>query len=265
MNTHDIDINDRTRERIRAFIHSMRPLRGVADLAQDDDYQCGRALLERLADSAEGEDHPTLRFNTEQCAQVCMYLRSIEPFTPANWWDDPEDAPSHTVGLQFVLGAVADSLYEAQPAATVSDEQTNTEPKEAHQCVQRQSTVESADDRKLAMLVQLNHVYANLDVLSALASAKDSDLGELENHTLFNFLHSALEKVRCVEDYIASLPSTADAMLLQTIQDAAHRAQNEARPDYQQRYARALKSLGEAHKELESLRGRRQPIQEAQS
>ena len=111
-NDTDVDINDRTRERIRAFIYSLRPLRG-SDLAASDEYQDGRVLLERLADSAgESAHNPTLRFSIEQCAQVCDYLRTIEPFEPANWWVDPEDAPSRTCGFQFVVGAIAASLRQ---------------------------------------------------------------------------------------------------------------------------------------------------------
>src|SRR5262249_35580266 len=94
----------------RAFIYSLRPLGGVADLAESEHYQCGRALLERLADSAEGENDPTWRLNPEQVAQVCDYLRSVEPFAPERWWDDPKDAPSHVTGFPFVLSALADSL-----------------------------------------------------------------------------------------------------------------------------------------------------------
>jgi hypothetical protein len=117
-----VDITDRTRERIRAFIYSMRPLSGVAGLAGSDEYQDGRVLLERLADSAgDGAGDPTLRFSTEQRAQVCDYLRSIEPFDYANWWVDPEDAPSRACGFQFVVGAIANSLREENPAVSNSD------------------------------------------------------------------------------------------------------------------------------------------------
>jgi len=42
-----LSVSDNTRDRIRAFMHSMRPLRGVADLIDSDAYQYGRALLER--------------------------------------------------------------------------------------------------------------------------------------------------------------------------------------------------------------------------
>jgi hypothetical protein len=121
MNTHDIDINDRTRERIRAFIYSLRPLCGVEGLAGSDEYQDGRVLLERLADSAgDGAGNPTLRFSTEQCAQVCDYLRITEPFDRGNWWVDPEGAPSHVCGFQFVVGAIADSLREGKPTESVA-------------------------------------------------------------------------------------------------------------------------------------------------
>lgn len=115
---------DHTRERIRAFVHSMRPLRGVADLWVQDVYQQGRALIERLADSAQGEKEPTLRLTVEECAAVLDYFSTVEPFEPGTWWDNPEGEPSRHCGLVAVMDAMRDSLRAggepAKPALNVT-------------------------------------------------------------------------------------------------------------------------------------------------
>ena len=122
-------------------------------------------------------------------------------------------------------------------------------------------TTATTADRNLAMHVLLDHVYANMDVLSLFAATEGSDLEELAKDTLYNFLHGSMEKVERVRDFIDSLPCAADDILLQAIRDAQWRARDEGRPDYQQRYEAVLKRLAEAHEELESLRCRR-PIGE---
>jgi hypothetical protein len=87
----------------------MRPLIGV-DISEDKAYFCGRSLIERLALSSHEEDHPTLRLNATQCADVLVFFERSEPVEARGWWRDPEDAPSHVVGYHLVLGALESSL-----------------------------------------------------------------------------------------------------------------------------------------------------------
>ncbi len=102
--------SDETGPRIIAFLHAVRPNRGVAGIGDTDEYQRGRNTIERLAWSARGCETPPLLLNHEQCADVCHFLARSEPLAPAVWYDEPADAPSHLVGLQFILEALEDSL-----------------------------------------------------------------------------------------------------------------------------------------------------------
>lgn len=108
---------DRTSARIRAFLSSMQPLSGVAGLEGEQEFRRGRALIERLADSAEADHAPTLRLSPAQCADVVHFLAEIEPVEPASWWTDPQDAASHAVGLKFILEALEASLRRYTDAA----------------------------------------------------------------------------------------------------------------------------------------------------
>jgi hypothetical protein len=90
----------------------MRPLSGVADMSESNEYQRGRAVLERLADSAEGTDDPKLRLTLRQEAQICEYLSSIEPFDPTGWWNDTPDQTSHVCGFHAVMDALARALHQ---------------------------------------------------------------------------------------------------------------------------------------------------------
>jgi hypothetical protein len=103
--------SEATSDRIRAFLASMRPLRG-SDAAGCDEYQRGRALIERLALSGFEQEPPSLRLNAAQCADVLNFLARSEPVEPRGWWRDPRDAPSHVVGHHLVLWALEDSLRE---------------------------------------------------------------------------------------------------------------------------------------------------------
>lgn len=102
--------SDNTADRIRAYLASARPMRGVADLAGDDRYQRGRSVIERMALSAPGTEMPTLKLTAAQCADVLYFVARVEPVEPRAWWEDPDDAPSHLCGLMFVLDTVADAL-----------------------------------------------------------------------------------------------------------------------------------------------------------
>jgi hypothetical protein len=105
-----IGMSDKTADRIRAFLMSVRPLRGVADVDGGDKYQRGRVLIERMAMSAKDEDHPSIALSPTHCADVLLFLSSIEPFEPATWWSDPKDSPSHVIGFVFVLRTLERSL-----------------------------------------------------------------------------------------------------------------------------------------------------------
>lgn len=104
--------SDDTAPRIRSYLAHVRPLRGVAGVGGSEPYQRGRSLIERLALSAHSTDDPTMRLSPLQCADVVHFVRHSEPVTPRAWWSEPADAPSHLVGLCFVLDAVETSLRD---------------------------------------------------------------------------------------------------------------------------------------------------------
>jgi hypothetical protein len=107
----EIGYTDDTAPRIRAYLASMRPLRGSeGDIHYEDSYQRGRSLIERLALSAHDTDSPTLRLSAEQCADVLHFIANSEPLEPATWWRDPKEAPSHVVGFMIIVNALKDSL-----------------------------------------------------------------------------------------------------------------------------------------------------------
>jgi hypothetical protein len=107
-----VGYSEDTGARIRAYLASMRPLRGVADIAEKEDCQRGRALIERMAMSAQGTDPPRLVLSAAHCADVLRYISAMEPLEPRDWWKDPEDSPSHLVGFYFVVETLAHSLDE---------------------------------------------------------------------------------------------------------------------------------------------------------
>jgi hypothetical protein len=101
---------DDTGPRIRAYLASVRPLRGVSGLGDDQRYQRGRSAIERLALSAAGEDSPTHRLSVSQCADVAYFVSSSEPLDARHWWQEPRNAPSHVVGFHMVMDAVEAAL-----------------------------------------------------------------------------------------------------------------------------------------------------------
>lgn len=112
---------DRTDGRIRAYLASMRPLRGSSG-ENSDEYRRGRSLIERMAVGVEGCDRPELRLTPAECADVLYFFALSEPIEPREWWHDPEDAPSPVVGHQLVVGVLEDSLRAdmSTPAAAQS-------------------------------------------------------------------------------------------------------------------------------------------------
>ena len=108
--------NDRTDTRIRAYLASIRPMRDVIYQADiEEANQRGRALIERLALSAEEGDLPSLRLTAEGAADVLSFIHCSEPVDPATWWAYGEI--SHVCGFNDVLKAVEASLRELAPGA----------------------------------------------------------------------------------------------------------------------------------------------------
>jgi hypothetical protein len=102
--------SDHTGNRIRAYLASMQ-LDPDVEFADDITAQCNRArsLMERLAISAPGEQHPTLKLSVTDCADILTYMSCSVPLNRHGWWDD-KAAISHVCGYNFVLDAMADSL-----------------------------------------------------------------------------------------------------------------------------------------------------------
>ena len=107
--------SDKTADRIRAFLMSVRPLRDASPVAdQQDAYQLGRVTIERMANASLGTDDPDIVVTLSEAADVLSFLSWIEPFEPRNWWTDPENAPSHVCGLEFVLRTLERSLRSGE-------------------------------------------------------------------------------------------------------------------------------------------------------
>jgi hypothetical protein len=102
--------SDDTAPRIRAFLLSMRPLRGMGDVPDDDPYHRGRRVIERMADTAPGLDMPKCRLSLQDCADVMGFLALSEPVKPGTWWRDPRGSPSHLVGFQIVMQTIEKAL-----------------------------------------------------------------------------------------------------------------------------------------------------------
>lgn len=120
-----VDTSDHTRERIRAFMDSLQPLE---DLAIDRSYQDGVAAIQRIAASAPEDDptgFPTARLTADDVANVLDYLHSSEPRDPANWWKDPDGAPSPMCGRDLVLGCLEENVRR-MGGTTATPDQTAT-------------------------------------------------------------------------------------------------------------------------------------------
>lgn len=111
--------NDRTDNRIRAYLASMAPIRGVGSYRDDieEANRRGRSLIERLALSASGYEDPQLRLTAEQMADVLSFVTCVEPVDLKGWWKDTLNGPSHVCGFHSVLRALQASLREP-PAET---------------------------------------------------------------------------------------------------------------------------------------------------
>lgn len=107
--------SDKTADRIRAFLASVRPW---DDFHVDARFHRGRALIDRMAMIATDTETPTLELSAAQCADVIQFLHHVEPFEPLTWWKDPEDAPSHLCGLSLVMQVLENNLRKEPGDAT---------------------------------------------------------------------------------------------------------------------------------------------------
>src|SRR5579883_76369 len=111
--------HDRTDNRIRAYLASMRPLRGVGAYREDieDAHARGRGLIERLALSAEGSGLPQLELTSRDVADVLSLMSALEPIERGGWWLDGNDDPSPVCGFYLLLHALEESLRAMEPAS----------------------------------------------------------------------------------------------------------------------------------------------------
>jgi hypothetical protein len=116
-----VDPSDKTADRICAFLASVRGMSGF-DVEGEEGVRRGRAIIQRMAIAATGEEDPNIELTPSHCADVLQFLRVIEPVSPTDWWQDPVDAPSHLAGFSFVLAALENNLRAlAQSSADSTD------------------------------------------------------------------------------------------------------------------------------------------------
>ncbi len=93
-----------------AYLASVEPI-DPEDL--EEPYKHARALIERLALSADAKKDPTLNVTVNECADILHFIGSSTPIKArGNWWDDPEERPSHVVGFLIALDVVERKLRE---------------------------------------------------------------------------------------------------------------------------------------------------------
>jgi hypothetical protein len=67
-------------DRLRAYLASVRQLRGTVFTAEiDERIYRGRSLVERLALSAEDEGMPDLELSSTEVADVLCFISCVEP------------------------------------------------------------------------------------------------------------------------------------------------------------------------------------------
>jgi hypothetical protein len=115
------EYSERSGPRIRAYLASMRPLRGCSGLADKDEYQRGRSLIEKLAiwhDCIDAGELPELAMTIADASNIVEFIRNSEPVEGDGWWNDSNTpGPSHLCGFHEVLRALNESLdYRAEPA-----------------------------------------------------------------------------------------------------------------------------------------------------
>ena len=108
----DCHSSDRTDGQLRAYLASMRFLRGCG--WKDDELDAlvhGRDLIERLAVSANGKAEPSLVLMPDEAADVLFFMHNSEPVESRTWYAEPDDdVPSHIGGFYAVLRALERAL-----------------------------------------------------------------------------------------------------------------------------------------------------------
>jgi hypothetical protein len=114
------DINahsDETAPRIRAFLASMRPTRGVMlNEASDESFHRGRAVIEKLAICSVGTELPAVIISLREVADVLFFLAAIGPVDLKSWWDEPIECTSAICGYHSVLNALEESIRRSIPS-----------------------------------------------------------------------------------------------------------------------------------------------------
>jgi hypothetical protein len=97
-----------------AYLASVESIfKSVEDEEPDGPYERGRALIQRLALSANAKGDPTLSVTVNECADILHFIGSSTPIAArGNWWDDPDERPSHVVGFLIALDVVERKLRE---------------------------------------------------------------------------------------------------------------------------------------------------------
>jgi hypothetical protein len=91
----------------------MRPMEGCEGILELDNYQRGRALIERMASTVRGDGRPRLKLTSTDCADVLAFMHFSEPVNSRTWWFDPKGQPSHLVGYYLVVQTVEAALRKA--------------------------------------------------------------------------------------------------------------------------------------------------------
>jgi hypothetical protein len=73
-------------------------------------YFHGRALMQRMGQSATNDLPPTLELSLYQCADVLQFTSGSVPIEPESRWQGPKNGPSHLLGAVDALQAVEVAL-----------------------------------------------------------------------------------------------------------------------------------------------------------
>lgn len=186
-----------TGSRIRAYLASMQPMKGIGT---DSDAEICRAtsVILQLASSAHGMDSPAHRLTRQEALDVIAFMRHCEPKSPRTWWSDPDNAPSHWTGWGFVLGAIEDALRgPAGENVTLIGSR-----KIAH------TPERTAGDKLNAIQEELRIAGSMIDVMSmAMSSTEQAPewLESLDHNTLPDMLYGITQRIRKAAGIVDSL------------------------------------------------------------